>query len=202
MNLSNNQLINLEYPNEIRHFVTNYAIVPPYPDEVEEAVFALGCFWGAERFFWQQQGVLSTAVGYSGGFTDAPNYKALCSGKTGHAEVVKVIFDPSKITYSELLALFWQTHNPTQGMRQGNDVGEQYRSVIFSLNEQQHSLAQQSKAIYQQNLHLAGLGEITTEIVPAMDFYYAEIEHQQYLAKDPDGYCGLRGVGVLFSDNI
>jgi len=199
MNESCNQIINLDN-RQISHFVTGYAISPPYPsNEVEEAIFALGCFWGAERFFWQQKGVLSTAVGYSGGFTELPTYKTLCSGITGHAEVVKVIFNPSEISYQDLLELFWQAHNPTQGMRQGNDVGEQYRSVIFTLSQQQQALALQSKTTYQKNISLAGFGDITTEIVPSSMFYYAETMHQQYLAKDPSGYCGLRGLGVLFS---
>jgi peptide-methionine (S)-S-oxide reductase len=160
-------------------------------------VFALGCFWGAERLFWQLPGVYSTAVGYAGGFTPNPTYQEVCSGETGHAEVVRVIYDPEKIDYEDLLKAFWESHDPTQGMRQGNDVGTQYRSAIYVLDEQQRKAAEESKAAYQARLSAAGRGEITTEIAPAPQFYYAEDYHQQYLAKNPDGYCGLKGTGVV-----
>jgi len=182
-----------------RHFINDNPIAPPFPDSIQEAVFALGCFWGAERFFWQQSGVFSTAVGYAGGITPNPSYKELCTGLTGHTEVIKVLFDPEKISYQDLLVLFWQAHNPTQGMCQGNDVGTQYRSAIYTSNSEQLKLALNSKQHYQQRLTQAGLGEISTEISMAPPFYYAENEHQQYLAKHPEGYCGLGGVGVPFN---
>ena len=181
------------------HFVTDQPISPPFPENIEEAIFAMGCFWGAERFFWQQTGVFSTAVGYAGGLTPNPTYKELCTGLTGHTEVVKVIFNPEKISYEDLLALFWQSHNPTQGMRQGNDIGTQYRSAIYATSSEQLETALNSKQHYQQKLTAAGFSPITTDILPAPVFYYAENEHQQYLAKHPDGYCGLGGVGVSFS---
>jgi len=182
-----------------KHFVTGQPIAPPFPDPIQVAVFAMGCFWGAERFFWQQAGIFSTAVGYAGGLTTNPSYKELCTGLTGHTEVVKVMFSPEQINYQDLLALFWQNHNPTQGMRQGNDVGTQYRSAIYTTTTAQLETAQHSKQHYQQKLTEAGLGQITTEILPAPVFYYAENEHQQYLAKNPDGYCGLGGIGVSFN---
>lgn len=178
------------------HFVNGHRIAPPFPAGLKEAVFALGCFWGAERLFWQLPGVYSTAVGYAGGFTPNPTYQEVCSGETGHAEVVRVIYDPEKIDYEDLLKAFWESHDPTQGMRQGNDVGTQYRSAIYVLDEEQRKAAEESKAAYQARLSAAGRGEITTDIVAAPQFYYAEDYHQQYLAKNPDGYCGLQGTGV------
>ena len=181
-----------------KHFVNDNILTPPFPQNIEVAIFAMGCFWGAERFFWQQPGVFSTAVGYAGGLTPNPTYKELCTGLTGHTEVVKVMFDPEKITYLDLLALFWQTHNPTQGMRQGNDIGTQYRSAIYATSKKQLTVALDSKRLYQQKLSAADLGQISTEIIAAPIFYYAENEHQQYLAKHPEGYCGLGGVGVCF----
>jgi len=189
-------------PSSIRltnkHFVTGNPIVPPFPDSLEQVLFGLGCFWGAERKFWQCPGVFSTAVGYAGGYTPNPTYEEVCSGLTGHAEVVKVVYDPTLITFSTLLELFWTVHNPTQGMRQGNDIGTQYRSAIYTYTEKQFEEALISKAHYQQRLKQAGFAEITTEIVPTGEFYYAEDYHQQYLAKEPHGYCGLGGLGVAF----
>lgn len=185
-----------------RHFVTGNPIVPPFPAHLEQALFGMGCFWGAERKFWQQSGVFSTAVGYAGGFTPNPTYPELCSGMTGHAEVVLVIFDPALVTYQDLLAIFWESHNPTQGMRQGNDTGTQYRSAIYTFNDDQAAAAETSKRQYQALLHAAGLADITTEIRPAPPFYYAEDEHQQYLAKNPTGYCGLGGLGICFETSI
>jgi peptide-methionine (S)-S-oxide reductase len=181
-----------------KHYITANPICPPFPNHIEESLFAMGCFWGAERLFWQQQGVYSTAVGYAGGITPNPTYKELCTGLTGHTEVVKIMFDPKIISYQQLLALFWQAHNPTQGMRQGNDVGTQYRSAIFAGNTEQLIAARQSLQKYQQKLSTAGFGKITTEIKMAPPFYYAENEHQQYLAKNPAGYCGIGGIGVSF----
>lgn len=178
------------------HYLTSHPIAPPLPSHITESIFAMGCFWGAERFFWQQTGVYSTAVGYAGGLTPNPTYKELCSGLTGHTEVVKVMFDAEKISYQALLSLFWQNHNPTQGMRQGNDTGTQYRSAIYACSTEQLESALNSKQHYQQKLTTAGLGKITTDILTVPTFYYAENEHQQYLAKHPDGYCGLGGVGV------
>jgi peptide-methionine (S)-S-oxide reductase len=180
------------------HFVNGHRIVPPFPVGLHEAMFGLGCFWGAERLFWQLPGVYSTAVGYAGGFTPNPTYQEVCSGETGHAEVVRVIYDPQKNSYQELLKQFWEAHDPTQGMRQGNDVGTQYRSVVFALDPQQRAAAEESKRIYQTRLSAAGRGTITTEILDAPKFYYAEDYHQQYLAKNPDGYCGIGGCGVPF----
>ncbi len=181
------------------HFVNGNSIVPPFPAHLQQAMFGMGCFWGAERKFWQQQGVFSTAVGYAGGFTPNPTYHEVCTGMTGHAEVVLVIFDQALITYQDLLAIFWESHKPTQGMRQGNDIGTQYRSAIYTFNDDQHNAAEQSKQHYQALLHAAGLPEITTEIRSAPPFYYAEDEHQQYLAKHPEGYCGLGGLGICFN---
>jgi len=178
------------------HFVNGHRIVPPFPAGLQEAVFALGCFWGAERLFWQLPGVYSTAAGYAGGFTPNPTYQEVCSGETGHAEVVRLIYDPEKIDYEDLLKVFWESHDPTQRMRQGNDVGTQYRSAIYVFDEEQRKVAEQSKAAYQARLSAAGRGEITTELAAAPQFYYAEDYHQQYLAKNPDGYCGLQGTGV------
>jgi peptide-methionine (S)-S-oxide reductase len=181
------------------HFVNGHALQPPHPAGLRQAVFALGCFWGAERKFWQLPGVWSTSVGYAGGHTPNPTYEEVCSGATGHTEVVLVVFDPAKISYGELLATFWESHNPTQGMRQGNDVGTQYRSAIYTADEAQLREAEASRAIYQSRLAAAGLGAITTEIRPAPPFYWAEGYHQQYLAKNPGGYCGLGGCGVAYA---
>ncbi|MGZ8162870.1 MAG: peptide-methionine (S)-S-oxide reductase MsrA [Methylobacter sp.] len=185
-------------PVSNRHFVTGNPILPPFPETMEQALFGLGCFWGAERKFWQYPNIFSTAVGYSGGYTPNPTYKELCTGLTGHNEVVKVIFDPALTSYHELLELFWTSHNPTQGMRQGNDLGTQYRSGIYTYSEEQLEEALESKRQYQQRLTQAGFGHITTEIMPASEFYYAEDYHQQYLAKQPQGYCGIGGLGVAF----
>ena len=180
------------------HFVNGHRTVPPFPAGLREAVFGLGCFWGAERIFWQLPGVYSTAVGYAGGFTPNPTYQEVCSGDTGHAEVVRVIYDPRTISYPELLKAFWESHDPTQGMRQGNDVGTQYRSVIYTFDKEQRAAAEESKRLYQARLAAAGRGTITTEIRDAPEFYYSEDYHQQYLAKNPDGYCGIGGCGVPF----
>jgi len=170
--------------------------VPPFPAGLHEAVFGLGCFWGAERLFWQLPGVYSTAVGYAGGLTQNPTYEEVCSGLTGHAEVVRVIYDPEKVDYEDLLKIFWEAHDPTQGMRQQNDVGTQYRSVIYVTDAEQRQAAEESGRAYQNRLSAAGKGTITTEVRDAPQFYYAEDYHQQYLAKNPDGYCGLKGTGV------
>jgi peptide-methionine (S)-S-oxide reductase len=181
------------------HFVNGNRIVPPFPSGLERALFALGCFWGAERKFWQVPGVYSTAVGYSAGFTPNPTYEEVCTGLTGHAEVVLVVFDPKRVSYSDLLRVFWEAHDPTQGMRQGNDVGTQYRSGIYPFNDEQRKLAEDSLARYQGTLLDAGVrARITTEIRSGGDFYYAEDYHQQYLAKNPNGYCGIGGCGVPF----
>jgi peptide-methionine (S)-S-oxide reductase len=180
------------------HFVNGHRIVPPFPAGLREAMFALGCFWGAEKLFWQLPGVYSTAVGYAGGFTPNPTYQEVCSGDTGHAEVVRVIYDPRVISYQELLKAFWESHDPTQGMRQGNDVGTQYRSAIYTFDKEQRAAAEESKRLYQARLTAAGLGTISTEILDAPQFFYAEDYHQQYLAKNPDGYCGIGGCGVPF----
>ena len=179
-----------------RHFVSGRPLVGPYPAGLEEAVFGLGCFWGAERAFWQAPGVWVTAVGYAGGTTPNPTYEEVCSGRTGHTEAVLVVYDPKVTSYDALLKLFWEAHDPTQGMRQGNDVGTQYRSAIYTFSPQQAALAEMSRGAYQRQLEAAGLGEITTEIRAAPPFYFAEDYHQQYLAKNPYGYCGLGGTGV------
>jgi len=179
-----------------QHFVNAHPLRPPFPAGLQIAVFGLGCFWGAERRFWQQPGVYSTAVGYAGGLTPNPSYDEVCSGRTGHSEVVQVVFDPAQISYEALLKVFFEAHDPTQGMRQGNDVGTQYRSAIYASDEAQLAAAQAACARYQQALSAAGFGVITTEIRPAPPFYYAEEYHQQYLAKNPHGYCGLGGTGV------
>jgi peptide-methionine (S)-S-oxide reductase len=184
------------------HFVNGHRIVPPFPAGLQEVVFGLGCFWGAERLFWQLPGVYSTAVGYAGGFTPNPTYEEVCTGETGHTEVVRVIYDPHKIGFEELLKAFWESHDPTQGMRQGNDVGTQYRSAIYVLNKQQHKAAEDSKRAYQRLLTAAGRGTITTEIRDAPEFFYAEDYHQQYLAKNPDGYCGLGGCGIPYKTEV
>ena len=179
-----------------KHFVNAHPLTPPFPTGMQKALFGLGCFWGAERQFWQQKGVYSTAVGYAAGLTPNPTYEEVCTGQTGHNEVVLVIFDPQTISYERLLQVFWESHNPTQGMRQGNDVGTQYRSGIYCYNESQLTAAQASMHAFQAQLNKAGYGQISTEILAAPEFYYAEDYHQQYLAKNPGGYCGLGGTGV------
>jgi peptide-methionine (S)-S-oxide reductase len=179
-----------------RHHVNGARLQPPFPEGLERAVFGMGCFWGAEKKFWELPGVYSTAVGYAAGFTPNPTYREVCSGMTGHNETVLVVFDPRKVSYDALLKIFWENHNPTQGMRQGNDVGTQYRSGIYYTSDAQRLAAEQSKEAYQQALSKSRYGAITTEIVPLGEFYYAEGYHQQYLAKNPDGYCGLGGTGV------
>jgi peptide-methionine (S)-S-oxide reductase len=181
-----------------RHFINGHRITPPFPEGTQLALFGLGCFWGAERKFWQIGGVYATAVGYAGGFTLNPTYEEVCTGNTGHNEVVRVIFDPHDIAYVDLLRMFWESHDPTQGMRQGNDAGTQYRSGIYTYGVDQQRQAEQSRAEYQASLAKAGLGSITTEIIAAPEFYYAEEYHQQYLAKNPNGYCGIGGCGVPF----
>ena len=179
-----------------KHFVNGHPIKPPFPQGMQLAQFAMGCFWGAERLFWQTPGVYSTAVGYAGGETRNPTYEEVCTGLTNHAEVVLVVFDPKLVSYEELLKIFWESHDPTQGMRQGNDTGTQYRSAIYTYGEEQMSAATRSKEMYEHALRAKGLGPITTEIRPAPEFYYAEDYHQQYLGKNPAGYCGLAGTGV------
>jgi peptide-methionine (S)-S-oxide reductase len=179
-----------------RHLVLGTPLAPPYPEGLEIADFALGCFWGEERKFWQMPGVYVTAVGYQGGYTPNPTYEEVCSGRTGHAESVRVVFDPKKVSYIELLKIFWEAHDPTQGMRQGNDIGTQYRSVIFVHSAEQRKAAEESRDAYQAALTKAGHGEITTEIVDAPPFYFAEEYHQQYLQRVPNGYCGVGGTGV------
>jgi len=183
-------------PVPARHYVNSNPLKPPYPEGMELAMFGMGCFWGAERKFWQQEGVFSTAVGYAGGHTPNPTYQEVCTGMTGHNEVVRVVFDPQAVSYETLLKIFWEGHDPTQGMRQGNDVGTQYRSCIYTYSEQQKQLAEQTRDAYQQALAAAGYGAVTTEIIAAPEFYYAEEYHQQYLAKNPGGYCGLGGTSV------
>jgi peptide-methionine (S)-S-oxide reductase len=179
-----------------QHFVNGKPLVGPWPEGFETAVFGLGCFWGAERKFWETNGVYSTSVGYAGGFTPNATYEETCSGLTGHAEVVQVVFDPSVVSFDQLLKVFWENHNPTQGMRQGNDTGSQYRSAVYYTTEAQRAAIENSLAMYQQRLSDAGYGEITTEVKPLGEFYYAEPYHQQYLAKNPNGYCGIGGTGV------
>ncbi|ODS01943.1 peptide-methionine (S)-S-oxide reductase [Methyloceanibacter superfactus] len=183
-------------PTAEQHYVLGGALKGPYPEGAETAIFGLGCFWGAERKFWELDGVTVTAVGYAGGSTPNPTYEEVCSGRTGHTEAVLVVFDPKRIGYDELLKVFWESHNPTQGMRQGNDVGTQYRSGIYYTSEDQRRAAEASKAAYEAALRASGMGPITTEIKPAPTFYFAEGYHQQYLAKNPAGYCGLGGTGV------
>jgi peptide-methionine (S)-S-oxide reductase len=184
----------LAVPDE--HFVNGHRIKPPFPAGLEQAVVGMGCFWGAERKFWEATGVYSTAVGYAGGYTPNPTYKEVCSGMTGHAEVVLVVFDPQMTSYDRMLKIFWENHDPTQGMRQGNDVGTQYRSVIHVMSPEQQRAAEASRAAFQDRLTAAGYGRITTEMAAAPPFFYAEEYHQQYLAKNPNGYCGLGGTGV------
>jgi peptide-methionine (S)-S-oxide reductase len=183
-------------PTAATHFVNGAPLKPPFPAGLEEAVFGLGCFWGAERKFWQQAGVFSTSAGYAGGTTPNPTYEEVCSGRTGHTEVVRVIFDPKIVSYGDLLKLFFENHDPTQGMRQGGDIGTQYRSAIYATSPAQKASAEQAKAAYEQKLRAAGFGAITTEIDDAPEFFYAEDYHQQYLAKNPNGYCGIGGTGV------
>ena len=179
-----------------KHFVHDAPLLGPFAMDVDFAIFGLGCFWGAERRFWQREGVVSTAVGYAGGFTPNPTYEEVCSGLTGHSEVVLVVYEPAKVSYEALLKMFWELHNPTQGMRQGNDLGTQYRSVIYATNPSQLEAAKKSAQVFQVELTKAGKGIITTEIDEAPTFYFAEAYHQQYLAKNPEGYCGIGGTGV------
>jgi len=181
------------------HFVNGNPMKPPFPDGMQKVVFGMGCFWGAERCFWEKPGVFVTAVGYAGGHTPNPLYEEVCSGLTGHSEVVLVVFDPDRVSFDELLALFWEGHDPTQGMRQGNDIGTQYRSCIYTYTDEQLRQALDSRALFEQRLGESGYGEITTEIRAAPEFYYAEHYHQQYLAKVPNGYCGLGGTGVCYT---
>lgn len=183
-----------------KHYVNGNPLKSPFPEGMETALFGLGCFWGAERKFWQQPGVYTTAVGYAAGITPNPNYMEVCTGKTGHNEVVLVVFDPKVVSYEDLLKVFWESHNPTQGMRQGNDSGTQYRSGIYTYSEQQRQLADASLHKYQQALKAQGHGDITTEVIDAPEFYYAEDYHQQYLAKNPNGYCGLGGTKVCYPE--
>jgi peptide-methionine (S)-S-oxide reductase len=179
-----------------KHFVLGTPLEPPFLPGLELALFGMGCFWGAEKLFWKRKGVYSTSVGYAGGYTPNPTYREVCSGETGHTEVVRVVFDPKLVTFDELLAIFWENHDPTQGMRQGNDAGTQYRSAIYTADEAQARAAAASRDRYQAVLAKAGFGDITTEIAPAPELYYAEDYHQQYLAKNPEGYCGIGGTGV------
>lgn len=183
------------------HFVSKHALVPPFPEGMQQLVIGLGCFWGAERRFWKQPGVYVTAVGYTGGLTPNPTYDEVCTGRTGHNEVVLVVFDPAVVSCEQLLNVFWESHNPTQGMRQGNDVGTQYRSGIYVCDAQQRALAERTRDAYQQALSVGGFGAITTEIVDAPTFYYAETYHQQYLARNPHGYCGLGGTGICATES-
>ena len=187
---------NERMPVPAKHFVNGNPLVPPFPAGTELAMFGLGCFWGAERKFWPERGVFSTAAGYAAGYTPNPDYEEVCSGLTGHNEVVRVVFDPTLVSYERLLRVFWESHDPTQGMRQGNDVGTQYRSGIYVASAEQRALAEGSRDAYQRVLSKAGFGRITTEILDAPEFYYAEDYHQQYLAKNPMGYCGIGGTGV------
>jgi peptide-methionine (S)-S-oxide reductase len=181
-----------------RHRVSGGSLVPPYPEGTELALFGMGCFWGAERKFWEAPGVVTTAVGYAGGFTPNPTYEEVCGGLTGHAEVVRVVFDPAKVDYETLLAVFWENHDPTQGMRQGNDIGTQYRSALYWYGADQRRAAEASRDVYQRALRAAGRGDVTTELREAPEFYFAEDYHQQYLAKNPWGYCGIGGTGVAY----
>ena len=183
-------------PVPATHFVTGARLEPPFPEGLERALFGMGCFWGAERKFWELPGVHTTAAGYAAGYTPNPTYREVCTGMTGHNEVVLVVFDPRQVSYEMLLKTFWENHDPTQGMRQGNDVGTQYRSGVYCYGEHQRAMAERSREAYQAQLARAGHGRITTEILPAPEFYYAEDYHQQYLAKNPGGYCGLGGTGI------
>lgn len=189
---------NTPLPVPDTHFVNGRRIKPPFPDGLCEAVFGLGCFWGAERKFWQARGIYSTSVGYAGGPTPNPTYEEVCSGRTGHTEVVRVLYDPEEVSYEDVLKVFWESHDPTQGMRQGNDVGTQYRSAIYTLSDEQQKTAEKSRDAYNAKLKAAGFGDITTEIREAPQYYYAEDYHQQYLAKNPNGYCGIGGCGVTY----
>lgn len=189
-------------PTAGMHYVNATPLKGPYPEGTERAVFAMGCFWGAERLFWTEPGVWVTAVGYTAGFTPNPTYREVCSGRTGHTEAVLVVFDPARVAYETLLKRFWEGHDPTQGMRQGNDVGTQYRSGIYTFTDAQAGAAEASRTAYQQRLDAAGYGPITTEILPAPEFYFAEADHQQYLAKIPGGYCGLGGTGVACPEGV
>jgi peptide-methionine (S)-S-oxide reductase len=191
-----------EMPLTDRHYVNGASLKGPWPDGTRTAIFGLGCFWGAEKDFWEIPGVVSTAVGYAGGFTPNADYREVCSGKTGHAEVVLVAYDPMKVSYEQLLKVFWERHDPTQGMRQGNDMGTQYRSVIYTTDDEQQAAAEASREAYQERLSAAGFGQITTEIAPAPAFYYAEDYHQQYLAKNVNGYCPNHATGVLLPDVV
>ena len=184
----------MEVPEE--HFVKGTPLKGPFPEGYEDAIFGMGCFWGVERKFWETEGVYTTAVGYSGGITMNPTYREICTGFTGHTEAVLVVYDPKKISYDELLTTFWEQHDPTQGMRQGGDVGTQYRSGIYYLNEEQKDSSLKTRKSYQEELNKNGFGSITTEVIEAADFYYAEHNHQQYLAKNPEGYCGVDGTGI------
>lgn len=188
-----------EMPVPETHFVNGHPMKPPFPDGMQQIQVGMGCFWGAERRYWEREGVYVTAVGYAGGFTKNPMYEEVCSGMTGHTEVVLVVYDPKIVSTGEILALFWESHDPTQGMRQGNDIGTQYRSCIYTYSDEQLALAKASEQTFQEQLKAAGYGEITTEIREAPAFYYAEHYHQQYLAKVPDGYCGLGGTGVCYT---
>ena len=179
-----------------KHFVNGHPLEPPFPEGMQRALFGMGCFWGAEKKFWQMRGVFSTAAGYAAGATPNPTYREVCTGRTGHNETVLVVFDPAQVSYEDLLKVFWESHDPTQGMRQGNDAGTQYRSGIYAFDETQRAAAEASRSVFQRELAATGYGAITTEILPAPEFYYAEDYHQQYLAKNPDGYCGLGGTGV------
>ncbi len=179
-----------------RHFVLGTPLEPPFPEGLEQAIFAMGCFWGAERKFWEAEGVYATAVGYAGGFTPNPTYEEVCSGRTGHTEVVLVVFDPKVTSYDAMLRLFWENHDPTQGMRQGNDVGTQYRSAIYTFDDAQARAVSALREMFSERLKASGYDDITTEVAPAPTFYYAEDYHQQYLAKNPNGYCGIGGTGV------
>jgi peptide-methionine (S)-S-oxide reductase len=185
-------------PVPAEHYVNAHPLRPPFPAGMQQVLFGMGCFWGAERRFWQIEGVYTTAVGYAAGYTPNPTYREVCTGMTGHNEVVLVVFDPQRVSFAALLKSFWEGHDPTQGMRQGNDVGTQYRSGIYTFNDEQQELAEQTRQAYQQRLGERGLGKITTEVLPAPPFYYAEDYHQQYLARNPGGYCGLGGTGVAF----
>ena len=187
-------------PVPAEHFIKGHPMTAPFPAGLQTAMFGLGCFWGAERRFWEQPGVYVTAAGYAGGLTPNPTYEEVCSGMTGHNEVVMIVFDPGQVTFQELLELFWESHDPTQGMRQGNDIGTQYRSGIYTFSSHQQEQAEKSRQIFQEKLLQKGFKPITTEILTAPDFYYAEHYHQQYLAKVPDGYCGLGGTGVCYRD--
>lgn len=186
-------------PVAAAHYVTGNAMQPPFPSDMHRAMFGMGCFWGVERKFWALEGVYSTAVGYAAGLTPNPSYDEVCTGRTGHNEVVLIVFDPEIVSYQQLLKVFWESHNPTQGMRQGNDRGTQYRSGIYTYDEQQQEQAVASQSVVAQALTQMGLGEITTEIMSAPKFYYAEDYHQQYLAKNPNGYCGLAGTGIIYA---